>query len=289
VFSTPLELGNLRVSLGSLVIFGFAIWGSFQVSKAVRFIFQEDVFPRMKLPRGVPYAASNAMHYAILMLGFFVAIMAAGVDLSSFAIIGGALGVGVGFGLQNVVNNFVSGLILLFERPVQVGDRVEVGTVIGVIQRIGIRSSTLRTFDGAEVIVPNSNLISDQVTNWTLSDRRRRIVVPIGVAYGTDPQLVLDLLLDLASKHPDVIGDPEPQAFFMAHGESSLDFELRAWTDRFEDWVRIKSDLSVAINRALAEADIEIPFPQRDLHIRSSDVLLGGSPATEGVSPPATP
>ena len=283
VFFTPLELGNLSISMGDMLIFGFAIWASFQISKVLRFVFREDVFPRMKLPRGVPYAASNAMHYAVLIVGFFIAIMAAGVDMSRFAIIGGALGVGVGFGLQNVVNNFVSGLILLFERPVQIGDRVEVGArCSGSVERIGIRSSTLRTLDGAEVIVPNSNLISDQVTNWTLTDRKRRIVIPVGVAYGTDPQRVLDMLLELAAAHSEVIKEPEPQAIFLAHGESSLDFELRVWTSRYEDWVRIRSELTVAINRALTEADIEIPFPQRDLHIRSSDVDLGAPTASSG-------
>ena len=274
VLSAPLELGSLSVSLGDVLAFVLIVWLSFQLSKALRFVFEQDVFPRMDLPRGVPYAASNAMHYAVLLLGFFMAIMAAGVDMGRFAIIGGALGVGVGFGLQNVVNNFVSGLILLFERPVKIGDRVEVADVTGIIERIGIRSSTVRTPDGAEVIVPNANLISDRVTNWTLSDRRRRIIVPIGVAYGIDPERVLELLLSVARGHQNIAAEPEPQALFTAHGESSLDFELRVWTEELNDWVRIRSDLSVAVNRALTEADIEIPFPQRDLHLRSSDVSL---------------
>jgi small-conductance mechanosensitive channel len=276
VLSTPLEAGSLSVSLGDILTFVFAIWLSFQVSRFVRFVFHEDVFSRMRLPRGVPYAASAAMHYVIIAIGFFAAILAAGVDMNRFALLGGAVGIGVGFGLQNIVNNFVSGLILLFERPIQVGDRVEIDTVFGEVKRIGIRSSTVRTFDGAEVIVPNSDLIAHKLTNWTLSDRMRRIIIRIGVKYGTDPDEVLALLRGVARDTKDVLEKPEPSALFRAHGESSLDFELRVWTDKFDEGLRIESELTRGVNRALVEAGIEIPFPQRDLHLRSSDVALGG-------------
>jgi small-conductance mechanosensitive channel len=170
-----------------------------------------------------------------------------------------------------VVNNFVSGLILLYERPVQLGDMVEVGGVIGEVKRIGMRSSTVRTLQGAEVIVPNGNLISDQVVNWTFSDRRRRMEVKVGVAYGTDPERVLELLRQVARENTGVLADPEPVALFLGFGDSSLDFELRAWTPLFESWWLTQSELNVAVNRAIADAGIEIPFPQRDLHLRTAE------------------
>jgi small-conductance mechanosensitive channel len=188
--------------------------------------------------------------------------------MSRFTLLAGAFGVGLGFGLQNVVNNFVSGLILIFERPIQVEDVVEVGGIQGRVKRIGIRASTVRTWSGAEVIVPNGDLISQQVTNWTLSDRLRRMEVAVGVKYGTDPQRVIDLLLETVTRHPDVLDDPEPVALFQGFGASSLDFVVRAWTAG-ESWWTVNSDLTVAVNNALKEADIEIPFPQRDLHLRT--------------------
>jgi small-conductance mechanosensitive channel len=207
-------------------------------------------------------------------VGFLFAVNLAGFDLDRFTLLVGAFGVGIGFGLQNVVNNFISGLILLFERPVQVSDRVQVGAMLGFIEHIGIRASVIRTFEGAEVIVPNGQLISDVVTNWTLSDRMRRIDIDVGVAYGTDPQRVLGILREVAVAHPDVLADPAPYVLFMAFGESSLDFSLRAWTSDYEEFLRVGSELRVQIWHALKEAGIEIPFPQRDLHLRS-----GGLPA----------
>jgi small-conductance mechanosensitive channel len=183
-------------------------------------------------------------------------------------LLAGAFGVGIGFGLQNVVNNFVSGLILLYERPVQIGDVVEVGNVAGEVKRIGIRSSTIRTPQGADVIVPNGNLISDRVVNWTFSDRRRRIEVKVGVAYGNDPERVLTLLVAVAQAHPDVLDDPAPQAVFAGFGESSLGFELQAWC-YLDNAGSTQSDLAIGVSRAFVEAGIEIPFPQRELHLRS--------------------
>ncbi len=264
-----IPLGAVQIAFGDVLLFGLTLWGTFLFSRLVRFGLDEDVMPRLSLPRGVPYAVSYILHYGILLLGFVLAVAAAGFDLGRFALLAGALGVGIGFGLQNVVNNFISGLILLFERPVQVGDTIQVGELMGEVRRIGIRSSTVRTWQGAEVIVPNAGLISEQVVNWTLSDRERRIEVNVGVAYGTDPQRVLALLLEVAAKHPDLLSHPAPSALFQGFGESSLDFELRGWTGNAGEWMRIRSDLAVAINAALAEAGIEIPFPQRDLHVRS--------------------
>ncbi len=191
----------------------------------------------------------------------------------------GGLGVGIGFGLQNVVNNFVSGLILLFERPIQAGDTITVGTVMGEVKRIGIRASIVRDFDGAEVLVPNANLLSEMVINWTLSDRRRRMEILVGVAYGTDPRRVLELLRGVVEGEERLLKDPAPSVQFLEFGESSLDFRVRAWTDDFDNFWDLRSDLIVQLDRAILDAGIHIPFPQRDLHVRSIDPQITGSDA----------
>jgi small-conductance mechanosensitive channel len=191
------------------------------------------------------------------------------------AFIAGALGVGIGFGLQNVVNNFISGLILIFERPIQIGDVIERGDLLGIVKKIGIRASMIRTFAGAEVIVPNGELISREVTNWTLSDKVRRIEIQVGVAYGTDPTKVLTILKNLTTNSEDILDNPEAMVLFNGFGASSLDFELRFWTANSEGWLQLKSDMTVKIHKALKQAKIEIPFPQRDLHIKTAEGLKG--------------
>jgi len=271
-----LTVGALNVSLGNILAFFLTLWISILLARFIRFMLGEEVLPRMILPRGVPAAISFTAYYLILVFGFLLALSAAGFELSQFAILAGALGIGIGFGMQNLVNNFVSGLILIFERPIKLGDTVEFSSLRGQVLRIGIRSSTIRTWEGAEVIVPNGNLISSEVINWTLSDRKRRLKVSVGVAYGTDPNLVLGILTAVAKDHKDVLDDPEPMATFKGFGESSLDFELRYSIREFEDWVWIKSEINLAILDALNAAEIEIPFPQRDLHMRSVDQEAGG-------------
>jgi potassium-dependent mechanosensitive channel len=265
------SIGAVEISLGDVLGFGLAIWIGLSISRFLRLVLSADVYPRVTLPRGVPATVSMLVNYTVLGLAFILAVAAAGIQLDRFALIVGALSVGIGFGLQNIINNFVSGLILAFERPVQAGDTVQLETVFGQISRIGVRSSTVRTFEGAEVIVPNANLISNEVTNWTLSDKRRRMEILVGVAYGTPPRKVLELLLNVAKSNPDVIDTPAPAALFLGFGDSSLDFSVRAWTDNFESFLTIKSDLTVAIHDALYAAGMEIPFPQRDLHLRSVD------------------
>ena len=185
-------------------------------------------------------------------------------------VLAGALGVGIGFGLQNIVNNFVSGLILIVERPVAVGDMLEIGPLLGEVKRIGIRSSTVRTNQGAEVIVPNSDLASKQVVNWTRSDRQRRYEIDVGVAYGSDPETVMRLLEEAAREVPQIMSVPPPMATFEGFGDSSLDFRLLAWVTTVDVGLQAKNGLRVAILRKFTEAGIEIPFPQRDLHIRTT-------------------
>jgi small-conductance mechanosensitive channel len=275
VLSAHLNVGEIQISLGDVIAFVLTVVVSFMLSRLIRFFLEEEALPRMRLRRGVGNAISTLLHYIILLLGFIFALSAAGMDFSRVALFAGAFSVGIGFGLQSVVNNFVSGLILLFERPVQIGDMVEVGTLQGEVRRIGARSSTVRTFDGAEVIVPNANLITEPVVNWTLSDRRRRLDLEVGVAYGTEPEAVLELLEGVAEAHDLVLETPQAQALFLEFGDSSLNFRLRVWIPRFEEGFSIRSQLTVGINAALRDAGITIPFPQRDLHVRSveSDVI----------------
>jgi potassium efflux system protein len=241
----------------------------------LHFFLKRLVLPRLSLNRGVPYAISTVTYYFLLLLVAAAALSAAGVEMNKFTVLTGALGVGLGFGLQNIVNNFVAGLILLFERPIHVGDTLDVGGLVGMVRRIGARSSTILTFQGAEVIVPNNNLISNQVINWTLSSQWRRVDVPVGVAYGTDPERVIKLLVGVAESHPQVLLARPPVAFFLGFGESALKFELRFWAAQQDTWFQLQSDVTVAVAKALREAGIEIPFPQRDLHIRSIDPDAG--------------
>jgi len=205
----------------------------------------------------------------VLVIGTMIALAAAGFRLSELALVVGALSVGIGFGLQNVVNNFVSGLILMFERPIQPGDVIEVSGTSGKVRDIGMRATTLVTFEGADVVVPNGTLLSEKLTNWTLSDTNRRMDVNVGVAYGSDPHRVLALLAEVAGSTPGVTAEPAPAIVFVGFGSSSLDFAVRAWTNNFSDWVVTKSALTVRIHDALKDAGIEIPFPQNDLHLRS--------------------
>jgi len=170
--------------------------------------------------------------------------------------------------LQSIVNNFVSGLILLFERPVHVGDTVEVGELLGTVRRIGIRASVVHTVQGADIIVPNSQLVTEKVTNWTLSDRLRRVDLPVGVNYGADPRKVIELLEQVAHAHPDVLQEPAPHALFMGYGDSSINFELRVWPSSFSQWMEVRSDLATAVFDAVkAAAGVSFPFPQREVRL----------------------
>ncbi len=271
VLGARLEWGAIGISLGDVLAFGLTIWAAFMVSAVVRFFLEEDVFQHMGLKRGVPFALSRLLHYAILVLGLTVAITALGVDLNKITVLAGAFGIGIGFGLQNIVSNFVSGLILLMERPIHVGDAVQLGELTGEVRQIGMRSCIVRTWDGAEVIVPNTQLVSDKVVNWTLSDRMRRVTLKVGVAYGSDPERVIEILKDVATSHPRALKQPEPIAVLIRFGESSMDFELWVWTERFEDGVALQSDLGVAINAALSTAKIDVAVPQRVIHVRGGE------------------
>ncbi len=277
------SLGKLSVTLGGVLLFGFSVWLAFWVAKTVRYVLQDEVLPKMSLPRGVANSVSSLTYYAVMIAGLFVALAAAGFEVSQLAFVVGALGVGIGFGLQNVVNNFVSGLILMFERPIQPGDVVEVSGTSGKVREIGMRATTLSTFEGADVVVPNGMLLNEKLINWTLSDMDRRIDVNVGVAYGSDPRKVLELLMEVTRVHATASPrTPEPAVLFVGFGASSLDFTIRAWTNNFGDWVKIRSNLAVRVHDALMAADIQIPFPQHDVHVRSVAPAAGAALAGLG-------
>ena len=272
LLETSLPLPEIEITLGNILASVLVFLGAVLLSRFIQFVLKEDVYPRVGVHPGRAISISTLTRYAMLIIGFVLATAALGFDANRFTLLAGAFGVGIGFGLQTIVNNFISGIILLTEQPVQVGDAIAMGDIVGEIQRIGIRSSTVRTWQGAEVIIPNADLISEQVTNWTRSDRRRRIEIDVGVAYGTDPHRVLEILLDIMGEVEGILEDPSPNIIFVGFGESSLDFQARAWTDEFDQFTRVKSRLGIRIIDALQEAGVEIPFPQRDLHLRSSDL-----------------
>ena len=271
IFTTDYTIGTVELSLVDISALAFSVVLAIYVAKFVRFTLDEDIFPRLPIAAGASAAASRLIYYALVLGGIIFALAAGGVELSRLTLVMSALGIGIGFGLQNIVNNFVSGLVLAFEQPFQVGDIIETGTLTGRVRLIGLRASRVQTLDGAEVIVPNADLIAGNVINWTLSDRMRRIDVDVGVAYGSDPGNVRLILMQVAEKSDSVISSPEPAALFIGFGDSSLDFTLRVWIHEAGNWPQITSDLNEAVYAALDEAGIEIPFPQRTLHIRSDD------------------
>ena len=262
------QIGTVRIS-PTAVLYAAALFAV--VLTVTRFLqrkIEQRVLIHTRLDSGVKNSIRSAVGYIGVIGGGVIAISAAGLDLSNLAIIAGALSVGIGFGLQNVVNNFVSGIILLVERPIRVGDWVVVGSHEGYVRRIKVRSTEIETFAHASVIVPNSDLISGTVMNWTHSDARGRIIVPVGVAYGSDTGLVRQLLLEIARTHLDVLAIPEPTVLFRGFGDSSLNFEIRVFLKDIGYCLSVTSDMCFEIDKTFREQGIEIPFPQRDLNLR---------------------
>jgi len=278
LLTTELQIGSLSISLSNIFLFIIILFITYGISVFTKKIIEKEILQSIKMPRGGPAAISMILRIFFVSIGVVFAISAAGIDMGKFGMIAGALGVGIGFGLQNIVQNFISGLILIFERPIQVGDTVEVDSLLGKVKDIGVRASNVVTYDGAEVVVPNSNLVSNNLINWTLSDSRKRIELNVGTSYGTDPNEVLEILKKVAVAHPNVVKKPEPLALFDGFGDSSLDFRLLFWVS-FEFGLVTKSDVAIGIYNQFAENNIEIPFPQVDLHVKDivekkEDILI---------------
>ncbi len=261
-----LTLSPLVVTLAILVLYltSFTSW-------VLRGILEVDVFPRMQMDSGAAQSITKLMNYCLILIGLLISMGVIGFDLKSFAVLGGALGIGIGFGLQNIVNNFLSGLILLFERPVRVGDRIEADDKIGIVKKIGLRSTVIETLDKAQLIVPNSKLISENVINWTHSGTEARLKIPVGVAYGSDMDLVFDTMIAAAQISPHVLKKPKPIVLLLGFGDSSLNVELHVWLFDVNETRLAQSEISREILRRFEEAGIEIPFPQRDVSVRYQD------------------
>ncbi len=272
------EVGKTHLTLWTLIYLTILIFVLFFVTAKLKKWIVYKLLEKSKIELGVRIAVGTIIRYLILVLGLVIIMQTVGIDLSALTILAGALGVGIGFGLQNITNNFVSGIIILFERPIKVGDRIEVGDVFGDVVNISMRSTTVITNDNITIIVPNSDFISSKVINWSYNDRNIRFNIPIGVSYKEDPEIVKKILLEIAGDTTGILKNPAPEVLFSEMGDSSINFILRVWTDKYTSKPAIlKSILYFEIFKRFKKADIEIPFPQRDLHIKNTDFKIQSS------------
>lgn len=255
------------ISIVSFIYFIVVIGLSIVLSRLfVRFL-KRNIYSQSEIERGAQYTLSRLVRYIIVTVGFLIALQMIGFDLSILAVFGGLFGVGIGFGLQNIFSNFASGIILMIERPIQVGDTVELDGILGKVEEIRFRVAVVNTFDNESIIVPNSHLVSEEVTNWSYGgDSSLRLRIPIGVDYGTDIQTVEDILLEIANEEEKVMQEPEPQVFFKEHADSSLNFELRVWIPSPQERIQVRDNIRREIDRRFNKAGIGIPFPQTDVH-----------------------
>jgi len=265
---------------GVLVLIGFFL-GLIILSGVVTNILRSRILQLLRISQGAQEVIAIIFKYTLISIGSIILLQIFGIDLSSLAILASALGVGIGFGFQDIAKNFGSGLVLLFERPIQVGDFIEVGKYMGTVEHIGARSVVIRTLDRVSIIVPNSRFLENEVINWSHRNPISRIHIPVGVSYNADVNIVKKVLLEAAKKHSEVLSIPQSQVFFTGLGDSSLDFELLVWIDAPSHQISIKSDLYFIIEATLKKHNIEIPFPQRDLHLRSGDLPVKLSPELE--------
>lgn len=273
------KLANNDISLATIlyIIFSFLIL-AFVASRA-RKLLVDRILVRANIEVGVRASIGTITKFAILLIGTIVIIQSAGIDLTALTLLAGALGVGIGFGLQNITDNFISGIIILFEKPIKVGDRIEVGDVQGNVTSISFRATQVLTNDNISIIVPNSEFISSKVINWSHNDRNIRFRIPVGVSYNEDPEKVKRILLSVAKDNPNVLEMPESTVLFDAYGDSSLNFYLAVWTTTHTDKPRVlKSELYFEIFKRFKQEGVEIPFPQRDIHIRTQPVAVETKP-----------
>lgn len=267
---TLFTIGKTDFSLLLILTVILSLFALFFISAKIEKVIIRILSKKSKENIGTTKAIGTITRYVILVIGLLIIFQSLGINMSTLNVLFGALGVGIGFGLQNIVNNFISGLIILFERPIKVGDRIEVGDINGDVMDISARATTINTNDNITIIVPNSEFISSQVINWSHSDRNVRFRIPVGVSYNEDPEKIRAILLDVAEKHPGVLKKPETIVLFDEYGESSLNFYLVVWTTDFINRPRVlKSELYYEIFRRFKKEGVEIPFPQRDLHLKS--------------------
>ena len=261
---------DVEISLGGIIMFFITLIITFALVRMVKVIFADDWVRRSKIPRGMPEAISMTLRYFITGFGIYLALLFAGINLNNFGLMAGALGVGIGFGLQGIVSNFIAGLVLSYERPIHVGDTIEVNTLMGNVTEIGVRSSKILTFDGSEVIIPNSNLITNDVINWTLSNQQRRLKILIRTSLEAEPRHVIKILKEIAVNHTNTLPNPEPMVIFEGYGESSLDYTLYFWV-YFNVGFTTKSEVGLKIYDALKDAGYSVPIPQQRVYFSSEE------------------
>lgn len=293
LLNTPLIVtGKNQFSLATIVFLIFLLLGVFFSSRALSEWIKQRLLIQLGFDTGTRETIASLIGYVLAGLGFVIVLQTAGLDLSSLAVLAGVLGIGLGFGFQNLVSNFVSGLTLLFEQPIRVGDFVEVSGLLGTVEKISIRSTIVRTLDGIFVIVPNNRFVENNIINWSYRDPQSRIHIPIGVAYGTSPVLVTEVLLNAARSEPRVLSYPAPKVWLKDFGDNALKFELLVWIDKPQDVEVIKSALNFLIEQELRQRNIEIPVPQRELKIRNFKELVGSirqEPSAMPGNPTAVP
>lgn len=258
----------------SILIFLIILLGFIIAARLIKNRFLLRLLTKFKIEEGIQFTLTKMSQYIVVFVGTVVALQFIGVDLTGLAVVLGFLSVGIGFGLQNVTSNFISGIILLFERPIKIGDRVTVGDTEGDVKHINIRSTTIQSVNNIAYIVPNSEFISTTVINWSHGDSKLRVDLDVGVSYNSDLDLVLKILYEIAHSNNDILKNPKPEVHLKEFGDSSWNMRMRVWIDKPKKHYYVRSDLNCAIVRAFRKNNIEIPFPQRDLHLRSSNVDL---------------
>ncbi len=269
------QIGTTDLTIWSIVYFLILIFLLFYLTAKIRKWVVYRLLAKSKIDLGVRIAVGTILRYIALVIGLIVVLQTVGLDLSAVTVLAGALGVGIGFGLQNITNNFVSGIIILFERPIKVGDRIEIGDVSGDVINISMRSTTIVTNDNISIIVPNSDFISSKVINWSHNDRSIRFNIPVGVSYKEKPEIVQKILLEVAEENDDILREPKPDVLFKEYADSALIFNLRVWTREYINKPNIlKSQIYYAVFKKFEENNIEIPFPQRDIHIKNEEIKI---------------